>query len=916
MKDLKARKFAPFPKEKEERIRTLEKAHAEVVEKIKASEAEEAQRRNKEERGFVYFSRGNAGADKSRELSAEDGRRVADALSGFIEGVNVEVLDDAAFEARLREAEGGRMEHAAPPPPVQWTGSSPYGTSERVSGIVAGIEANNALRVTGALSERIRAAVKKLGAERTSKARRELASAILAEAGQKRVVLANGETFELTSKSIDDALLHASKLRGKFLDGAIEVIMNACTFMRDAKQFYRETKNGDTHCNFAGVVTFGNTQYYTAFTCILRPEGLRLKSVNSFKKESGTPPRFQAATPKRASRIRGGIPDIADTLRWLIDNQEKSVEEFNKWISGNKDAKDKQESGSSKELPKRAGISVPAFKGEGVSGVNLRTLTEMNAFFDEVNARPDKAWNKTLVLPKNNVGFIPKLGESPQDFWFNIVRDTETEITQDNYFEATETTFEEIKRFEGDGEWSELFAKGERELIAMEEREPERYTFKRSPKSQSCYLLDRKTGDIYRLSDHWGNVASCVWKLDTIPEQSYVNAGRRAVFTDAVVLAKSNIGDFIPNRWKRVKNMETRDGFVAAIDETERRLRSILDNDGIKKSAAVKKRIEEIIAQNARLRGQTDVDDIPRLGLRERRLLRDFASKVYGWYEPKTKRVVLRAGARMDTALHEILGHATFDWARGNAPELYAKMREYAAGAPEEVKAAIRDAYPDVAEGSAAWEDEVFAHLIAADNEDLIRSRVLGEAGVSWLGKVRAWFGRLWRRFVRALGGSASEDLDVRSIAGMDAKAGMRRLVESALAGKRLGTWSAEARERGNGVSPERERFYSRAAEGTRRARAETASKLNEELEAWKNRYAELLSFGGMALSADARDANYERARLERAKGAESRRRAQHRGTEKQRESCVQERDAERRDVCAGESGHSVFGSSEAREVG
>ena len=239
----------------------------------------------------------------------------------------------------------------------------------------------------------------------------------------------------------------------------------------------------------------------------------------------------------------------------------------------------------------------------------------------------------------------------------------------------------------------------------------------------------------------------------------------------------------------------------------------------------------------------------------------------------------------MDTALHEILGHATFDWARGNAPELYAKMREYAAGAPEEVKSAIRDAYPDVAEGSAAWEDEVFAHLIAADNEDLIRSRVLGEAGVSWLGKVRAWFGRLWRRFVRALGGSASEDLDVRAIAGMDAKAGMRRLVESALAGKRLGTWSAEARERGNVVSPERERFYSRAAEGTRRARAETASKLNEELEAWKNRYAELLSFGGMALSADARDANYERARLERAKDAESRRRAVNTEERRNRES-------------------------------
>lgn len=29
--------------------------------------------------------------------------------------------------------------------------------------------------------------------------------------------------------------------------------------------------------------------------------------------------------------------------------------------------------------------------------------------------------------------------------------------------------------------------------------------------SGSEYLVDKKTGDIYRLSDHWGNVGSCMW---------------------------------------------------------------------------------------------------------------------------------------------------------------------------------------------------------------------------------------------------------------------------------------------------------------------------------------------------------------------------------------------------------------------
>lgn len=569
LKELKARKFAPFPKEKEERIRTLEKAHAEVVEKIKASEAEEAQRRNKEERGFVYFSRGNAGADKARELSAEDGRRVADALSGFIEGVNVEVLDDAAFEARLREAEGGNA------------------------------------------------------------------------------------------------------FAGSEYDGDAEI----------------EVVNIDSPLN--------------------------------------------SDEQKDTSRIKNEI------LKPLI--------------------------GSEVEI--RSDGRIVQFTRTGIES----------------------------ALKKRNLHR-------------SVLNDLTRVVSGSRYFDYVE----------GDGQEKHKDVLG-----------------------QFVYAVPVRIGEaIYR----------CEIKIDRLTSNGPGEGSfkQQSVFKIADVALSTGI---------------TRQGRSEA-------------NASSTTSVKVKMRelMGEVNPKNVRVPFQRIFGDEQEIGSSKE--LRDVSGKVYGWYEPKTKRVVLRAGARMDTALHEILGHATFDWARGNAPELYAKMREYAAGAPEEVKAAIRDAYPDVAEGSAAWEDEVFAHLIAADNEDLIRSRVLGEAGVSWLGKVRAWFGRLWRRFVRALGGSASDDLDVRAIAGMDAKAGMRRLVESALAGKRLGTWSAEARARGNVVSPERERFYSRAAEGTRRARAETASKLNEELEAWKNRYAELLSFGGMALSADARDANYERARLERAKDAESRRRA------------------------------------------
>lgn len=40
------------------------------------------------------------------------------------------------------------------------------------------------------------------------------------------------------------------------------------------------------------------------------------------------------------------------------------------------------------------------------------------------------------------------------------------------------------------------------------------FEFHKSPLSLSQYLLDKKTGDIYRFSDHWGAVSSCKWTID------------------------------------------------------------------------------------------------------------------------------------------------------------------------------------------------------------------------------------------------------------------------------------------------------------------------------------------------------------------------------------------------------------------
>ncbi len=71
------------------------------------------------------------------------------------------------------------------------------------------------------------------------------------------------------------------------------------------------------------------------------------------------------------------------------------------------------------------------------------------------------------------------------------------------------------------------------------------------------------------------------------------------------------------------------------------------------------------------------------------RWLRDENGGTMGWFNPATGEIVVRENSRIDTVLHELGWHATYAWARDNAPELFAKMREYAAKAPQEVRDAV-----------------------------------------------------------------------------------------------------------------------------------------------------------------------------------------------------------------------------------
>lgn len=119
--------------------------------------------------------------------------------------------------------------------------------------------------------------------------------------------------------------------------------------------------------------------------------------------------------------------------------------------------------------------------------------------------------------------------------------------------------------------------------------------------------------------------------------------------------------------------------------------------------------------------------------------------EAFGWYDTNNREVVVSAGARGDTLLHELGWHATYSWARENAPELHAKMREYAESAPEELKRAVADAYGHE-NGEISDEeflDECGAAFFSEENAAKVEAAIDAETDGTLRGKMR----RAWNAF-------------------------------------------------------------------------------------------------------------------------------------------------------------------------
>ena len=145
-------------------------------------------------------------------------------------------------------------------------------------------------------------------------------------------------------------------------------------------------------------------------------------------------------------------------------------------------------------------------------------------------------------LEESDEQFINNLSEAKQylddiDKIPNYVsaKEAAPNVTADNYWKDTKTEFKPIIQFNWKGGWDKDNVKAYWEKL--KQRSDLEHTF--SPKSSSEYLVDRKTGDVYRKSDHWGVAASCTWDLASNPELE----GKDGYMKNYAV-AVSNLKDF------------------------------------------------------------------------------------------------------------------------------------------------------------------------------------------------------------------------------------------------------------------------------------------------------------------------------------------------------------------------------------
>ena len=112
-----------------------------------------------------------------------------------------------------------------------------------------------------------------------------------------------------------------------------------------------------------------------------------------------------------------------------------------------------------------------------------------------------------------------------------------------------------------------------------------------SPLSNSEYLVNHHTGDIYRFSDHWGKVASCEWSLNDEP-------------TEGWSVGVANIRSFKSLPFSR--SLVLKSSFVNQLNQVIANLHDIIDSTDIKKTVSalrtLNKRLDDLKSHKASLK--------------------------------------------------------------------------------------------------------------------------------------------------------------------------------------------------------------------------------------------------------------------------------------------------------------------------
>ena len=112
-----------------------------------------------------------------------------------------------------------------------------------------------------------------------------------------------------------------------------------------------------------------------------------------------------------------------------------------------------------------------------------------------------------------------------------------------------------------------------------------------SPLSNSEYLVNHHTGDIYRFSDHWGKVASCEWSLND-------------VLTEGWSVGVANIRSFKSLPFSR--SLVLKSSFVNQLNQVIANLHDIIDSTDIKKTDSalrtLNKRLDDLKSHKASLK--------------------------------------------------------------------------------------------------------------------------------------------------------------------------------------------------------------------------------------------------------------------------------------------------------------------------